>query len=143
MIPYPDGPAHTFPAIKARELFTRHPRRVRRVYVPSADPMHREHLSAGGRPVVPLARREERFRSVYDAARRAGLDITVGAPPPHQRVWPCLFLCVVCAVRCAAGKAKEKRCLLACSASGSACAGLDHAGRCMTFTGEMRCGHRP
>ena len=69
-IPYPDDPPHTFPAMKARQfrqsvrllalprpvslmvplrLFTRHPRRLAEVYIPSADPLHREALRPGAR----------------------------------------------------------------------------------------------
>jgi hypothetical protein len=64
-IPYPDDPPHTFPAIKARKLFTKHPKKI-------------VTLAASKGAAIPLKAMEDRFRTVYGSAEVDGLGIVIG-----------------------------------------------------------------
>lgn len=86
VIPYPNDPPHTFPAIKARAIFTKAPKRLREVYVESADPIQRDAIRRGQK--VTLKQLEERYRAVYTNAQESGLDITVNTLPEEEmRNW--------------------------------------------------------
>lgn len=88
VIPYPNDPPHTFPAIKARQLFTRPPKNLREVYIPEVDPVERTNLRRGAKLTVPLQQLEERYRTVYENAKRNNLEITVNAMPENElREW--------------------------------------------------------
>ncbi len=78
-IPYPNDPPHTFPSIKARALFTKSPKKLHEVYIPSADTVDRSYLQRGAKLRVPFNQLEERFRTVYTNAERNGLNIAVNA----------------------------------------------------------------
>eukprot|EP00697_Spironema_sp_BW2_P000942 gnl/Spiro4/1128_TR591_c0_g1_i1.p1 gnl/Spiro4/1128_TR591_c0_g1~~gnl/Spiro4/1128_TR591_c0_g1_i1.p1 ORF type:complete len:195 (+),score=26.10 gnl/Spiro4/1128_TR591_c0_g1_i1:67-651(+) len=78
-IPYPNDPPHTFPAIKARALFTKRPRRVSNVFVDSPNASAASPADAN-MPAVSFPQKEERFRTVYTNAQREGLELLLGAP---------------------------------------------------------------
>ncbi|KAL0485499.1 cysS [Acrasis kona] len=87
-IPYPNDPPHTFPAIKARALFTKSPKKLHEVYIPSADPVDRSNLNRGAKLKVPFNQLEERFRTVYTNADRNNLEITINARDQEElREW--------------------------------------------------------
>lgn len=60
-------------------LFTRSPKDLREVYIPSADPLERENSQKGTKLKIPLSQLEERFRGVYSNGERNNLDITINA----------------------------------------------------------------
>ncbi|KAL9647774.1 hypothetical protein ABK040_001363 [Willaertia magna] len=76
-IPYPNDPPYTFPAIKARQIFTKSPKKLSEVYIDRIDPLERSNLKIGAKLKVPLNQLEERFRTVYD--RNNQLDITINS----------------------------------------------------------------
>nr|QRZ58761.1 Gsp-co-occurring protein 11 [Malawimonas jakobiformis] len=85
-IPYPNDPPHTFPAIKARQLFTKRPKTVRDIYIPSADSVDRANIRPGFKLRVPFQQLEQRFRSVYKQGEDQGTEITVNAATPDTLV---------------------------------------------------------
>lgn len=93
-IPYPNDAPYTFPAIKARALFTKKPRHVKQVYIASVDTMQRSNsrtataTNARLVQVPPLSQLEDRFRTVYSNAERNQLMITMDATRDHElRKW--------------------------------------------------------
>ncbi len=88
-IPYPQEAPHTFPAIKARALFTKKPKRFLQIFVDENNSSNSSTLQTGQTiklpPSISLKQLEERYRIVYDNAKQnAGLDITVKALPKEQ-----------------------------------------------------------
>ncbi|KAF0852476.1 Type II secretion system (T2SS)-associated protein Gcp11 [Andalucia godoyi] len=83
VIPYPDDPPHTFPSIKVRQLFTRHPKVIRSVDVRDGLAKARVagtpfvSMTAGSR-AIPLKAMEDRFRSIMENAKADGLDVVIG-----------------------------------------------------------------
>ncbi|EFC36561.1 predicted protein [Naegleria gruberi] len=78
-IPYPNDPPHTFPSIKARNLFTKSPKKLSQIYIERIDPINRSNLRTGAKLKVPLQQLEERFRTVYSNANENGLEITINS----------------------------------------------------------------
>jgi len=87
-IPYPNDAPYTFPAIKARALFTKKPKHVKQVYIASVDPVQRTNLRTGAKLEVPFSQMEERFRTVYSNAERNQLLLTINATNENElRRW--------------------------------------------------------